>query len=207
MSQLIDISLPLMAGMPVYPGTAETIITKVPSGSGSSVLSEISFTSHAGTHIDAPSHSLTDSKNIDDLDLGIFYGPCRVLDLTDCATSITTNDLASHDIQRGERVLFKTTNSLRGFSRFYDDYVYLEGQTANYLAELGTKLVGIDALSIKKRGLKDNTAHTALLTKDIPILEGLDLSKVDAGIYTLCAFPLAFRGLDGSPTRAVLIRS
>lgn len=206
MAEIIDISLPISANMPTYPGTAPTQIREVRSGSGTSVLSEISLTSHAGTHIDAPSHSVPDTKSIDALPLDHFYGPCRVLDMTQCKSSISEADLRVHDIQKNERVLFKTSNSLRDFDTFFDDYIYLETQAAHYLSDLGVALVGIDSLSIKQRGVPDNTAHTALLSKDIPILEGIRLASVEPGRYTLVAFPLAFRGIDGSPVRAILAK-
>ncbi len=207
MQEIIDVSLPITAGMPVYPGTAATKITPVSSSSGSSTLSEISITSHTGTHIDAPNHVRGGStEGIDDLSLGIFYGKCRVLDVTDCKGSISLVAVKTHDIQAGERVLFKTSNSLRGFDTFYDDYVYLSGDAAQHLSTVGVGLVGIDALSIKQRGSQDGTPHTALLSKRIPIIEGLNLSAADQGEYTLIAFPLAFKGIDGSPTRAVLVK-
>jgi len=207
MTKIIDISLPITESMPVYPGNRETKITAVRSASGTSVLSEISITSHAGTHIDAPNHVHgAGDAGIDDLPLERFYGPCRVLDLTDCSRSISREVLQNHRIQAGERILCKTHNSVRGFDTFYDDYVYLEGAAAQYLAECGVVLAGIDALSIKQRGLKDNTAHTALLSRNIPIIEGLNLAGAEPGTYTLAAFPLAFQGIDGSPTRAILIR-
>jgi arylformamidase len=113
--------------------------------------------------------------------------------------------LRAQDIHQSERLLFKTSNSLRGFDRFYDDYVYLEPEAARYLVSVGVMLVGIDALSVKQRGAQDNTAHTALLSKAVPIIEGLNLTEVEAGEYTLCAFPLAFKEIDGSPARAVLM--
>ncbi len=205
MSEIIDISLPISTNMPIYPGTGETKITPVISASGSSVLSEISMTSHAGTHIDAPNHALDSDQGIDSLDLELFFGKCRVLDLTKCEIAITQADLEAYAVQANERLLFKTSNSARGFETFYDDYIYLDGQAARYLGKIGVKLVGIDSLSIKQRGSKDNTAHTALLSNGIPIIEGLNLAHVEAGEYTLCALPLAFQGIDGSPTRAVLM--
>lgn len=204
MSEIIDISLPIFADMPTYPGTAPTQIHEVVSASGTSILSEILLTSHAGTHIDAPSHSVPGSSTIDALPLHYFFGPCRVLDLTQCGSSISVASLKSHDIQSDERILFKTNNSRRGFDTFYDDYVYLEGDAAQYLGQLRVCLVGIDSLSIKQRGAKDNTAHTALLSEGIPILEGIDLGNVEPGSYELMAFPLAFRAIDGSPVRAIL---
>jgi arylformamidase len=206
MSEIIDISLPITAGMPVYPGMAETKITRVESTSGTSVSSEISFTSHTGTHIDAPNHvSGGNNQAINDLALDKFYGSCRVLNVTACDGSVKVDALEPHNIQAGERILLKTKNSLRGFDVFYDDYVYLDGEAAEYLTTVGVTVVGIDALSIKQRGSSDTRPHTALLSQGIPIIEGLNLANAEQGSYTLAAFPLAFQGIDGSPIRAVLI--
>ena len=44
-----------------------------------------------------------------------------------------------------------------------------------------------------------------LLSAEIPILEGLDLSQVEEGTYTLLAFPLFLKGAEASPVRAVLL--
>jgi arylformamidase len=202
--EIIDISLPIFDGMPVYPGTAETTIKNVKSASGQSVLSEIQMTSHAGTHVDAPAHMLEAGDSLDQLNLSIFYGPARVLDLTNCGAAIKVNDLEEKQIKPDERILFKTSNSKRGFENFYEDYVYLSTEAAKYLGQLGIKLVGIDALSIKKRGDKDNTSHTALLSQGVPIIEGLNLIDVEEGEYTISAFPIALKS-DGAPARAVLI--
>jgi arylformamidase len=203
--EIIDISLPIFDGMPVYPGTSETRIKSFRSASGQSTLSELQITSHAGTHVDAPAHASEAGDNLSQLDLSIFYGPARVLDLTDCYQAINVSDLEDKNIKPGERILFKTANSKRGFDNFYEDYVYLSADAAKHLGQLGIKLVGIDALSIKKRGDKDNTSHTALLSRGIPIIEGMDLSSAEEGEYTLSAFPIALQR-DGAPTRAVLIR-
>ena len=47
--------------------------------------------------------------------------------------------------------------------------------------------------------------HTTLLRAGVLILEGLDLSRVAAGRYTLIALPMKLAGADGAPTRAVLV--
>lgn len=191
--------------MVIYPGTTPTKITPVKSASGSATLSEITMTSHAGTHIDAPSHAISGGMSISELDLDTFYGLCRVVDLTTCQTKITKIDLIRVNIKRGEKILLKTANSINGFTIFDEAYIYLDPEGATYLAELEISLLGIDALSVKQRSSKENTAHTVLLSNNIPIIEGLDLGKILEGSYILCALPLAFEGIDGSPTRAILM--
>jgi len=203
--EIIDISLPLFDGMSVYPGTSETKIESVKSGSGTSVLSEIHMTSHAGTHVDAPAHAVEGGEPLSKLPLDTFYGPARVLDLTGCEESVQVADLEAKGVMHGERILMKTKNSTRPSDEFQDDFIYLSPDGAEYLAQLGVKLVGIDALSIKQRGAKDNTSHTALLGRGIPIIEGLNLQAVEEGEYILIALPIALQG-DGAPARAVLIK-
>lgn len=204
--KIFDISLPLNEQTIIYPGTTALKITPTRSSVTGSALSEITLSSHAGTHIDAPSHVIEDGQTIDQIPLETFFGPCRVLDLTAVKEGITSQDLESKKIKEGERILLKTDNSNRGFGEFYEDYVYLTSEAAAYLAKLNIKLVGIDSLSIKKRGLPDNRAHRKLLSRNIPILEGVNLKEVDEGEYTLIVFPLAFTDIDGSPTRAVLVK-
>ena len=69
---------------------------------------------------------------------------------------------------------------------------------------LGIRLVGIDYLSIEKYKSERHLTHFALLTKNIVVLEGLNLSGVPAGNYTLCALPLNLQDAEGGPTRVIL---
>ena len=206
-TQIIDISLPLFEGMPVYPGNKATTIQTVHSLSGRSQISELGLSSHTGTHIDAPRHVFNKGASIEELSLERFYGICRVLDLTAYDVFIPRHALEEAKIQAQERILLKTKNSHKGFTVFdkEKEYVYLAPESATYLSERDVWLVGIDALSIKQRGSKDNSPHETLLSKGIPILEGLNLNAVVAGSYTLVALPLALQGIDGAPCRAVLL--
>lgn len=204
--KIIDISLPLNENTPLYPGNPKNEFEHFASASGNSFNSKISISSHNGTHIDAPRHAFANGRGIDQIDLQHFIGECRVLDLTSTKKEITVEDLQSKNIQPKERILFKTSNSLRGFKTFFEDYIYLSSDGAIYLAKLNILLVGIDALSIKQKGSKDNTPHTALLEKNIPILEGINLKDVDEGEYFLITQPLNLTGLDASPARALLLQ-
>ena len=188
-----------------YPGTTKLAIETSMSATTKSVLSTITLSSHTGTHIDAPNHAIEGAAGLDSINLERFVGNCRVLDLTSCKESITIKDLESKNIQKNEKVLFKTQNSLRGFTNIFPNFIYLSSSAALYLSDNQVNLVGIDSLSIKQRGNPDNASHTALLSKEIPILEGLDLSQVKEGKYFLIAFPLKFIGLYGSPARAILL--
>jgi len=176
-----DVSIPLHEGMITYPNNPEVKINE-PVTEGS-LLTTITLGSHSGTHTDAPRHQHSGDGNVSDYPLEHYVGPALVIDCTHRGPGevILPKDLDDYDIVEGARVLFKTSNSLRG------------------------SLVGIDFLSIKKRGGTDNRAHTCLLEKKIPIIEGLDLSSVEPGEYFLSAAPLALQDTEGAPLRALLL--
>jgi arylformamidase len=47
--------------------------------------------------------------------------------------------------------------------------------------------------------------HEILLKAGVVIVEGLDLSEVSQGRYTLFCLPLKLVGSDGAPARAILV--
>jgi arylformamidase len=67
-------------------------------------------------------------------------------------------------------------------------------------------LLGIDTDSMDAFDSKELPAHKRLLHHGVAILEGIDLSQVEAGEYELVALPLRLVGADASPVRAVLVR-
>lgn len=205
--KIIDISLPLNNDTPVYPGNVPVAVSihhAMPEHA--TQLSSITFGSHTGTHIDAPAHAILGAATLDKIPLKNFIGPCRVLDFSKNEGECVTKEfLETKNIKKDERILLKTRNSIRGFQEFYEDYVYLDGEAADHLASLGVILVGIDALSIKKRGSNDHRPHLSLLSKNIPIIEGLDLSATLEGEYELFCLPINFTNIDGAPARAILL--
>jgi len=66
-------------------------------------------------------------------------------------------------------------------------------------------MIGIDYLSIG-RGQDGPEVHRILLGAGVVILEGLDLSRADPGLYDLLCLPLKILGCDGAPARVVLRR-
>jgi arylformamidase len=79
----------------------------------------------------------------------------------------------------------------------------LAPDAAEYLVELGIHLVGVDYLSVASFDDPVPT-HRILLEAEILILEGLDLSSVNPGLYRLYCLPLKIKGSDGAPARVLL---
>jgi len=78
-------------------------------------------------------------------------------------------------------------------------------EAAQWLADHGTKLVGVDCLSVEAFTAQEPRTHLTLLGAGVVIVEGLDLRLVPAGEYVLYCLPLKLAGADGAPARAVLI--
>jgi len=207
--KLYDISAPLSPSLPFYPGDPKMSIrehSQISKGAGANV-SELCFGSHTGTHIDPPKHFYDDLASIDQIPLERFCGPALVAEFPG-KPSVTRQDLESLGLVPGINLLLKTDNSgTLSNPAFNEQYVYLTGDAAQFCKEIGVNMVGVDYLSVEQfRGDGTCPAHRTLLAAGILILEGLDLSSVSAGQYTLCAFPLNIPGGNGSPVRAVLLK-
>jgi arylformamidase len=213
MPTIIDISLSIGPDLIVWPGNPPPSViptSRIAQGGGSNV-SEIRLGSHTGTHIDPPFHFLDEGATAEQLPLDRLVGTTDVLDLTSVARSIGPDDLAAAGLKPGaRRVLFKTRNSLlwrEQLAEFPTDYVSLSPDGARWLVDHGIWLVGTDFLSIEAYGAAGHPTHHVLLRAGVVIVEGLDLSGVEAGEYTLVCLPLKVVGGDGSPARAILLRS
>lgn len=110
--------------------------------------------------------------------------------------------------ERGDALLFKTTNSTSGLSRngiFSEKFVYLSEEAADVCVNLGAGLVGIDYISIDRYGDEMAPVHHRLLKEGILVLEGINLMDVPSGDYTLLCPPLKMKGAEASPVRALLL--
>lgn len=208
---IYDLSVPLCAELPTYPGDPGIQISawsSLENGDNANV-SALNFGAHTGTHVDAPAHFLHGTKKVESLALEVLIGEAEVIEVPTDRRTIDGEFVARNWKEGMTRVLFKTRNSAFWSGDFVDfrtDFTHLELEAAQSLVERGVKLVGIDYLSIEKFGSKDHEVHLTLLSKEVIILEGLNLSEVPAGKYELICLPLRLRSKlgDGAPARAVL---
>jgi len=206
----IDISVPLKKGMTFFPTDPQppNIYRYHDVEKGDKVtMSMIEIISHTGTHIDTPLHFIPGGSTISEMPLDVAIGPARVIEIKD-PEKIKVEELEQHDIRAGERVLFKTRNSPRVYEThpLVDDYVYISGEAARYLADKKVRLVGIDCITIGHFKEQDNLhqTHVTLLEKGIYILEDLALDGVAPGEYELIFLPIKLDKGDAGPGRAIL---
>ncbi|MDO9546270.1 MAG: cyclase family protein [Pelolinea sp.] len=208
--KIIDITIPLSERTPVWEGDKGISITrvaKIEKGSDFNV-SRIELGVHTGTHIDGPFHLLEGGNTVDQIPLGSLVGKVQVVEIPSEITVINEKCLKDLEIDpQIDRILFKTSNSCYwetdpyGFNK---EFVALNTDGAQYIADLGVRLIGVDYFSVSS--YDDLIApHVILLERGIILLENIDLRCVVPGIYTLICLPIKLIGTDGAPVRAVLL--
>lgn len=192
--EIIDISRDLIK-TPVYPGDPEGYVDPIKSlrAGDDCNLNSIYTCLHTATHVDAPLHFVEGGNSIEKFDPAIFIGECIVVETP---PGPITGAFAEDNFPWGdcERVLIKGN----GLS-------YLMESSAYYIVDAGYKLVGTDSQTIGNHGT-NHVIHRALLSANLPILEGLDLTGVEPGRYFLMAQPLKISGVEAAPCRAVLVK-
>ena len=207
--RLIDVSVLLTAGMPVYPGNPEFEMVPVHriADGHSSNHSKLVMGTHTGTHVDAPLHFFDGRPGVDAMPLDLLVGRARVIDLPHRG-GITEAHLADAGLREDLRVLLRTPNSAlwNTTDGFHTDYTYLTEGGAKFLVDQGVKVVGVDYLSVEQFKKAGAPAHHVLLGSGVIIIEGLNLSDADAGRYEMYCLPLRIANADGAPARVVLKR-
>ena len=211
MRKFYDITLPFSPRLPAWPGGPKPVVERLLSleDGGVANVSRIDSCVHYGTHMDAPLHFIDGANGIEAMPVDVQIGPALVVHLPD-ADAITADVLNAQDIPDGaERILFKTRNSDLWNDldhEFFEDFVAVAPDGAEWLVERGIRLAGIDYLSIETYHTEDFPTHKILLGAGMAIAEGLDLRAEQPEIFEMTCLPIKVSGADGAPARAVLWR-
>jgi arylformamidase len=217
--KIFDISRALSGDLAPWPGdTPFHFELKWKMAEGATVnVGAINMGVHNGTHADATFHFDEGGDPIDRMPLDAYVGDAVVVDLTrlfaggggelDRARQIRVADLQpfSASFERAPRLLLKT--GVWQNSKVFPDWIpVIARDVSGWLGERKVKLLGLDLPSVDPIEAKKLTNHYALAAARIAIVESLDLSEIEAGIYHFAALPLKIAGGDAGPVRAVLWR-
>ncbi|MDP3812088.1 MAG: arylformamidase [Hydrogenophaga sp.] len=205
MKKLWDISPPVHAGTPVFPGdTAYTQTWAATIGPGCPVnVSAITLSPHVGAHADAPLHYDPSGAAIGEVSLEAFLGPCRVIHAIGCGPLVKPEHIAHALKDLPQRVLLRVYER-QPQDAFDNNLPAFAPETVEQLADLGVLLIGIDSASIDPANSKTLDSHQTIRRRGLRVLENLLLDDVPEGDYELIALPLKLTTADASPVRAVL---
>jgi len=207
---IIDLSHKIEDEMPVYPGTPEVSVQQVSEIKQQGYAEKrISFSSHTGTHIDAPAHMIQSGKHLDCFPISKFIGYACLIPFsqTDIAGQSKYKYLKRFEnlIKESEFVILNTKwSQYWNSSTYFNNFPALDKTTAEYLASFPLKGVGIDTASVDKSDSEFFDAHHSLLKNEILIVENLcRLNKIPWEKFIFSALPLYIGQADGAPVRAI----
>lgn len=229
--KIIDITTPISPFTQIFPGDPIPEIEKVCTlEEKGCAVSKLSFGSHTGTHVDAPSHILKNGLTIDKLELKNLMGTALILDFSSLSGELTAGILETAFRKTGAPenipiLLLKTGVFSRKqgnagkvsspgeesdpqsmeFGKEKSGSAYLDESGAAWILENGFKTIGIDSFSVDNFYSETLPAHHILLSGNVNIVECLELSSIEAGTYFFICLPLKIEGCDGAPARALLI--
>lgn len=222
-ARLVDLSVPVTTGMPVYPGDPLVSLTPALTApvDGVNVL-RLDMGTHTGTHVDAPFHVDDGLPTLDDLHLERFHGEVVVVDARGTAPREGLEPVLFEEYAReGVIVLVATGWSRHWGTDTYRDHPHLTRESAELLVSAGVRTVGIDAFSVDKTpaadappppgppSADDYPAHhvlcgaCAVIAENLAHLDTLLDAQMAGERIEVSLLPVRLAAADGAPVRAV----
>ncbi len=216
-ARLIELSRVIRAGLVTYPGLpAPTISAHVSREQSRGIyapgtefeIGHISMVGNTGTYLDSPYHRYADGHDLSGVALeSVADVPICIVRLDGGARGTGAAALAHVDVA-GKAVLLHTGWDKHWDTPHYGDPApFLNAEGAQFLADHGAALVGIDSVNIDDTASGgERPAHTILLGAKIPVLEHLtNLAAVPVSGARLHAAPPLIEGFGTFPVRAYAI--
>ena len=216
-AQVVDLSHVIEHGMVTYQGlpgphicdfwTREASAANYDDGS-SFQIGRIDMVANTGTYLDSPFHRYADGKDLAELPLESLADLPAIVVRRPHGQAIATDaaDLAGLDV-RGRAVLIHTGWDEHWRTDAYAvDHPFLTAAAAEWLAEQGAALVGIDSYNIDDSRVRARPVHTRLLGAEIPICEHMrGLGQLPDSGFRFSAVPPKVAGMGTFPVRAYAV--
>lgn len=205
---IIDLTHNLHNEMPIFPGSASPSFTKKNTIETNGYNeSEFRFFSHNGTHIDAPSHMISNGKSLDEFDVSMFIGRAIMINIDPDNKRITRKYLEKfeQELYDAEFVVFNTSwHTKWGSNEYFYDFPCLTETASQFLTTLNLKGIGLDTISLDTMDSTDYANHLIVLGAGMLIIENLaNLSSIRQQKFELSVLPIKYYKADGSPVRAI----
>lgn len=168
-------------------------------------IGKIEMVANTGTYLDSPFHRYADGQDLSGLSLQALAnlaGVClRVNELV--RQAIDASLFQGLDV-RDKAVLIHTGWDMYWQTeQYFVGHPFLARDAAEFLADSGAKLVGIDSLNIDDIRDTSRPVHSILLRAGIPIVEHLcNLSALPGDGFKFFAVPVKVKGMGTFPVRA-----
>ncbi len=170
--------------------------------------------SHAGTHMDAPSHFGVAGPSIDEYTIEELSGPAWIVDIPQCTPKFLIQVSAlgklADSLPPDQILLFRTgwSSHVDDTSLYRDALPRISLELAQWCVEKKVKMVGVEPPSVADvhNRTELQAVHRTLLEANIRIVEGLaHLDQIQKECVTFFSLPLKIHQGDGAPCRAFAI--
>jgi arylformamidase len=212
--QLVDVSHTVEHGMITYQGLPAPVICdylsreesrKHYAGGAEFHIGKIEMVANTGTYLDSPFHRYRDGKDLSHLQLSAIANLEGIVVRADSSKgqAIDVSSFRNLEVE-GKAVLVHTGwDAYWGSEQYFEGNPFLTSAAAQFLADAGAKLVGIDSLNIDDIRDLSRPAHSILLRSDIPIVEHLcNLGALPPEGFKFFAVPVKVKGMGTFPVRA-----
>jgi len=217
MSRFIDLSHTISHGLLTYKGLPAPIICDFLSREQSRQhyapgtefqIGKIEMVANTGTYLDTPFHRYEDGQDLSQVKLK------SMANLDGTVLRAKVREQRAIDAAAFERLKIKDRAVLihTGWDRHWRTERYFEGHpfltkdAAEFLADEGATLVGIDSYNIDDTADLTRPAHSILLGAGIPIIEHMcHLESLPRGRFKFFAVPPKIKGMGTFPVRAFAI--
>ncbi len=217
MTHLIDLSHVVEHGLVTYKGLPAPIICDYLSREESRshyaegvefYIGKIEMVANTGTYLDSPFHRYAHGKDLSELSLASLAN----LDTVVVRAVGNAQRAITHRAFKGLEVSGKAVLVHTGWDAhwrtdgYFEGHPFLTADAAQFLADSGATLVGIDSLNIDDIADGRRPVHSTLLGRDIPVVEHLcGLSQLPDSNFRFFATPVKVKAFGTFPVRAFAI--
>lgn len=185
-------------------------------------ITQIGWSVHGFTHVDAPCHMVAGGATTSDLDLSQVTGRATVVDLSVLAANTPVTpamlDAAGSHIQSGDIVLLKSCwDTVTSYTtpEFWTSAPYVTRAAAEWLLAREIRAIGYDfpqdyPIRLLLEGIvapiEEHVTHDVLLRNGVIMIEYLqNMAQLSRPHTQLYALPLKIPHADGAPARVIAI--
>lgn len=212
--KVIDLSYEVEEGMPTFPAHWHTNVEITILGRHfieGRETRKVCFSTHTGTHIDAPKHFIKNGKGINNIPLNKLVGWAQIIDVSHIKNCLKLEDIKNLIRKDIKKIIFYFGwSKYWKTERFYKNWPYFSKEIIDYLiSEIGIDLIGMDTPSPDNPNDNKNINHKLLLSNNVVICEYLtNLDKLlNYKTFFVCFLPLKIKNADGAPARCIAIVS
>ena len=211
--KLIDLSHTVAHGLITYKGLPAPIICDYLSREASKKhyapgvqfqIGKIEMVANTGTYLDSPFHRYENGKDLSQLELKKLANLPAIKITAQRNQTIDVSCFPRDGNLEGKAILVET-----GWSRnwntpqYFEGHPFLTADAAQFLADSGVALVGIDSHNIDDVLDLRRPVHSILLKQEIPIVEHMtNLAALPAKDFAFFAVPVKVKGFGTFPVRA-----